>query len=327
MSITLKIGARGSPLSLAQTRQVAEKLETANPGLKTEVVAIKTTGDKILDSPLAEIGGKGLFVKEIEQDLLDGKIDLAVHSAKDMPIELPKCLAIGCVPRRADPRDVLISRYPGGIDGLPKYAMLGTSGLRRQAQILAIRPDLVIGPMRGNVATRLEKLKTEFDATILAAAGLARLGISPDNAVILNPEEMLPAAGQGALVLEVRDKDEATRSIIAAINHHHTAMELAAERGFLSLLGSGCQLPVAALARLEGGSMTINGLIASLDGQRGLRGRHVREVETLDDAADLGRALAKDMLDSGGEAIVREVIDLADKSDDLAEAMGALEKL
>ncbi|MDR2946753.1 MAG: hydroxymethylbilane synthase, partial [Candidatus Adiutrix sp.] len=233
---TFKIGARGSPLSLTQTGLVAKALEAANPGLVTEIVAIKTTGDHIQDVPLNKIGGKGLFVKEIEEALLDGRIDLAVHSAKDMPAELPAGLTLGAVPKRANFRDVLISRYPGGLDALPKGAKLGTSGLRRASQMLAARPDLVIAPLRGNVGTRLKKLETEFEATILAAAGLERLGVWPENAVELPVDIMLPAAGQGILALELRLADSRVLDIIAPLNHHPTALSLAAERGFLARL-------------------------------------------------------------------------------------------
>lgn len=308
MTVHLKIGARGSPLSLAQTGLVAAELAAANPGLTTEILPIKTTGDKILDTPLAKIGGKGLFVKEIEEALLDGRIDLAVHSAKDMPSELPEGLGLAATPRRADFRDVLITRSPGGLGALPRGSRVGTSGLRRQAQLLAVRPDLVIVPMRGNVATRMAKLETECEATLLAAAGLSRLGATPPNAEALGPDTMLPAAGQGTLALEARSADQRTLTILAKINHHPTAMELAAERGFLSRLGSGCQLPVAVLASFAEGQMSLTGLIASLDGRRLVKDSSIGSPEDLAAAAELGRALARILLDAGGEAIMKEVM-------------------
>ena len=308
MTIKLKIGARGSPLSLAQTGLVAAELEAANPGLTTEIIAIKTTGDRILDAPLAKIGGKGLFVKEIEEALLEGRIDMAVHSAKDMPSELPDGLCLAATPRRADFRDVLITRQPGGLESLPKGAKVGTSGLRRQAQLLALRPDLVIGPMRGNVATRLARLETECEATLLAAAGLNRLAVSPPNAVPLDTDIMLPAAGQGSLALEARCDDEQTLAVLAKINHYPTLMELSAERGFLGRLGSGCQLPVAALASFEGGHLTLTGLIASLDGQRLVKDSLNGTPEDLAAAEALGRKLAAALLEAGGEEIMKEVL-------------------
>ncbi|MDR2945839.1 MAG: hydroxymethylbilane synthase [Candidatus Adiutrix sp.] len=301
----LKIGARGSPLSLAQTGLAARELEALNPGLATEIVAIKTTGDRRRDVALADIGGKGLFVKEIEEALLAGDIDLAVHSAKDLPAELPEGLGLGAVPERADCRDVLISRHGHSLAELPQGAKVGTSGLRRQAQLLAARPDLRIAPIRGNVGTRLEKIQAEFEATILAASGLKRLGVSPPGAVVLEPEVMLPAAGQGILALEVRLADKRVLDIIAPLTHRPTALALAAERGFLARLGTGCQLPVAALGVLAGGLMTLEGLIASLDGQKLVRGQKVQTLDSPEEAAALGRSLAEELLARGGEDIMK----------------------
>ena len=307
MSAPLKIGARGSPLSLAQTGLVAGELEALHPGLKTQIVPIKTSGDKLSVS-LAKVGGKGLFVKEIEEALLAGDIDLAVHSAKDMPTVLPEGLSIGAVPRRADCRDVLLSRYPGGLPALPSKARVGTSGLRRQAQLLAARPDLLVEPIRGNVATRLAKLRTEFEATLLAAAGLARLGLKPERAEFLSPEIMLPACGQGALVVELRLDDLKSREILQPLSHRPSLLALAAERGFLGQLGSGCQLPVAALAELSGEVMTIDGLIASLDGRRVVRQNRRAELDSEEAAANLGKLLATELLEAGGREIMEEII-------------------
>lgn len=303
----LRIGARGSPLSLAQTGLVARSLEEANPGLSTEIIPIKTTGDKILDTPLAKIGGKGLFVKEIEEALLDGRIDLAVHSAKDMPAELPEGLSIGAVPERADFRDVLISRQPGGWAALPQGARVGTSGLRRQAQLLAARPDLEVAPIRGNVATRLKKLENEFEATLLAAAGLARLGLQPENAELLPPEIMLPSSGQGSLALEIRADNLKVLELLAPINHRPTVLALAAERGFLRRLGSSCQLPVAALAQWVEGTMSLEGLIASPDGRQLIRDSQTTELDSIEAAANFGQTLASELLERGGEQLMKEL--------------------
>lgn len=306
MSVSLlKIGARGSPLSLAQTSLVAGALERANPGLVTEIVPIKTLGDKMRDVSLAQIGGKGVFVKEIETALLSGQVDLAVHSAKDMPSELPPGLVICAVPEREDFRDVLATAAPGGLAALPLGASIGTSGLRRQAQILAARPDLVIVPIRGNVATRLGKVGAEVQATLLAAAGLKRLGLTPLHAEALDPQVMLPACGQGVLALECRADDAATLALAAPVDHRRTALALAAERGFLNRLGSGCQLPVAALARTEGLEMSIDGLIAALDGGRIIRRTLTGAADSAGKAAALGRALAEELLAMGGGDIMR----------------------
>lgn len=303
----LRIGARGSPLSLAQTGLVARSLEEANPGLTTEIIPIKTTGDKILDTPLAKIGGKGLFVKEIEEALLDRRIDLAVHSAKDMPAELPEGLTIGAVPERADFRDVLITRGPGGWAALPQGARVGTSGLRRQAQLLAARPDLKVASIRGNVATRLKKVESEFEATLLAAAGLKRLGLEPANAEFLPTEIMLPSSGQGSLALEVRADNLRVLEFLAPINHRPTVLALAAERGFLRRLGSSCQLPVAALARWADGTMSLDGLIASPDGRQLIRDRQTTELDSNEAAANFGQSLASDLLERGGDQIMKEL--------------------
>lgn len=303
----LRIGARGSPLSLAQTGLVARLLEEANPGLATNIIPIKTSGDKMIDTPLSQIGGKGLFVKEIEEALLAGHIDLAVHSAKDLPAELPEGLTIGAVPRRADFRDMLITRHPGGWASLPKGARVGTSGLRRQAQLLAARPDLLVAPIRGNVDTRLKKLENEFDATLLAAAGLSRLGLQPKNAEFLPTEVMLPSSGQGSLALEARVDDLRVLQWLAPVNHQASTLSLAAERGFLRRLGSSCQLPVAALAQWTGGTMILEGLIASPDGRRVLRDRQAVDLDSVADAANLGLTLASGLMARGGQELLKEL--------------------
>ena len=310
MAEILKIGARGSPLSLAQTNLVAQSLMQANPGLVAEVVVIKTTGDKMPHVALAAIGGKGAFAKEIEEALLSGDIDLAVHSAKDLPSNLPEGLVIGAVPQREDVRDVLICCAPGGLKALAPGAIVGTSGLRRQAQILALRPDLEIKPIRGNLATRLQKVHSECEATLLAAAGLNRLGFTPDNAEFMDPEVMLPAVGQGALALEVRGHDLRTLELLAPLNHEATFLALAAERGFLRHFGSGCQMPVAALAYYQNKSLTIEGLVAAADGSRVVRQSLPWSLvmsNSPDEVAELGDRLAREILSSGGDKIMEEL--------------------
>ena len=308
MTEILKIGARGSPLSLAQTARAAQALQAAHPGLNVEIVPIKTTGDRILDTPLAKIGGKGLFVKEIEEALLAGDIDMAVHSAKDLPAKLPEGLSLGATPARADFRDVLISSAPGGLEGLPAGARIGTSGLRRQAQLLARRPDLEIRPIRGNLETRLKKIGAEVEAVLLAAAGLQRLGLTPPQAVTLAPEEMLPAVGQGVLALEIRQDDARMAELLRLIHHEPTGLALAAERGFLAYWGGGCQLPAAALAEIENGRLGLRALIADPDGRRVIKGRKTCPASaTQAEAGALGQYLAAELAADGGADIMREV--------------------
>jgi hydroxymethylbilane synthase len=296
-------------LSLAQTDLVKLALTASRPGLAVEIVPIKTTGDKILDAPLARIGGKGLFVKEIEEALLAGDIDLAVHSAKDLPAKLPEGLSLGATPARADFRDVLVAAIPGGLEDLPAGARIGTSGLRRQAQLLARRPDLKISPIRGNLGTRLKKIGSEVEAVLVAAAGLERLGLAPAQAVILSPEEMLPAVGQGVLALEIRQDDARTAELLRPLHHEPTGVALAAERGFLAFWGGGCQLPAAALAETEDGRLVLRALIADPGGRRILTGRKTSPASAIrDEAAALGRELAAELAANGGEEIMREAV-------------------
>jgi hydroxymethylbilane synthase len=296
-------------LSLAQTNLVKLALTTSRPDLAVEIIPIKTTGDKILDAPLARIGGKGLFVKEIEEALLAGEIDLAIHSAKDLPAKLPEGLSLGATPARADFRDVLVTAIPGGLESLTAGAQIGTSGLRRQAQLLARRPDLKIKPIRGNLETRLKKIGTEVEAILLAAAGLDRLGLAPAQAVILSPEEMLPAVGQGVLALEIRQDDARTAELLRPLHHEPTGLALAAERGFLAFWGGGCQLPAAALAEAEDSRLFLRALIADPEGRRLLKGRKTGPARvTPGEAAALGRELAAELAANGGEEIMRETI-------------------
>ena len=267
---TVRIGTRGSPLALAQSREVRARLIAARPELDEDAVTItviKTTGDRVLDRPLADIGGKGLFTKEIEEALLDGGIDIAVHSMKDVPTWLPDGLIIACLLPREDPRDALIARDGLGFTELPAGAVIGTASLRRRAQVLARRPDLKVVSLRGNVGTRLDKLaQGQVDATMLALAGLRRLGKADVVTAILDPSEMLPAVAQGAIGLECRAGDEATRELLALINHAETETRIAAERALLARLDGSCHTPIAGLAELAGDTLTLRGLIAKTDG-------------------------------------------------------------
>jgi hydroxymethylbilane synthase len=266
---TIRIGTRGSPLAMAQTREVRERLEAAHgPGRWIfEVRAIRTSGDRIQDRPLADAGGKGLFTKEIEEALLVGEIDLAVHSMKDMPTLLPVGLTVDCYLPREDVRDAFISSKAATLAGLPKGAVVGTSSLRRQAQVKHLRPDLTIVPLRGNVETRLRKLEEGVaDATLLACAGLKRLGLVERITAPVPTEEMLPAVAQGAIGVETRGGDIAMAELLAPINHEATALAVAAERAFLAKLEGSCRTPIAGLAELAGGRLAFRGMILTPDG-------------------------------------------------------------
>ena len=269
----LVAGTRGSRLALAQTAWVVERLRLAHPGLTVRTEVIRTKGDVFTDAPLPSIGGKGLFTGEIEAALLAGTIDLAVHSLKDLPTDLPDGLAIGAVPEREDARDVLISRSGAGLDALPPGARVGTGSLRRAAQLRARRPDLCIVDVRGNVDTRLRKLGQEdarLDALVLAAAGLNRLGLAGRVTEYLDLDVMLPAVGQGALAVEVRAADARVLAAVAVLEDHATRIAVEAERAFLRALGGGCQTPAAAFATLEGVTLRLRGMVANPDGS-GLR--------------------------------------------------------
>jgi hydroxymethylbilane synthase len=266
----LRIGTRGSPLALVQARAVAARLAAAQ-GVdedKIEIKIIRTTGDMIQDRPLAEEGGKGLFTKEIEEALLDGRIDLAVHSAKDMPTVLPAGLMLAACLEREDPRDVFISLKASALSDLPKAATLGTTSPRRQAIAKRLRPDLHVVPMRGNVETRLRKLASgECDATILALAGLKRLGLEKHATRIMPVQEFLPAAGQGAIGIEARADDTRTRDMLARIDHADTSVALACERAFLAVLDGTCKTPIGGYAEVSGDTIHFRGLLAHPDGE------------------------------------------------------------
>ena len=271
LRLPLRLGTRGSPLALAQAHMVKAALATAHPSLAddaaVEIQIVSTQGDRIQDRTLAEIGGKGLFTEEIEAGLLDGRLDLAVHSMKDMPTALPTGLVISAVLERADPRDALIARDRRSIADLAQGAVVGTASLRRAAQLRAVRPDLEVVPLRGNVQTRLRKLAAgEVHATFLAMAGLIRLGLEDVASAALAPEEMLPAVAQGAIGIESRADDEDVLGLLAAINHGPTMLRITAERAFLAVLDGSCRTPIAALAEIDGTTLSLRGLVASPDG-------------------------------------------------------------
>ena len=297
-----RVGTRGSKLALAQTDWVINQLKCFFPEVVFEKKIIKTTGDKILDSPLSKIGGKGLFVKEIEEALLKEEIDFAVHSMKDVPAQVPQGLEIFCIPKRESPWDVLISEYPS-LQELPVNAEIGTSSLRRMAQIKRLRKDLVIKPLRGNVDTRLRKWKQgEFTGIILAEAGIKRLNLQIPQAKRIT--QIIPAVGQGALGIEVRKEDRETKKILSAIHCENTALCVSAEREFLKVMEGGCQVPLGAYAWINGKSLYIKGFISDLNGERFYE---ASEQGSLEEAINLGENLAKKLLKMGGEAILKEI--------------------
>ncbi|HXV67467.1 MAG TPA: hydroxymethylbilane synthase [Nitrospira sp.] len=306
---TLILGTRGSKLALCQSEWFQSRIHQAAPEVRVTLRKIQTTGDKIADVPLTKIGGKGLFVKEIEEALIDGTIDVAVHSMKDVPAQLPEGLEILCVPPREDARDVLISRDGRSFKELPQGARVGTASLRRQAQLLNARPDLHIEMLRGNLDTRLRKLREgQFDAIVLAAAGLRRLAWGHEITEYLDPAVSLPAIGQGALGIEGRSDDHFVRSILSRLNDPATAAPVAAERAFLHRLEGGCQVPIAAHARLSGESLSLEGLVASVDGKTVLRDRVQGPSR---EAGALGVQLAERLLARGGDKILREIYGIA----------------
>jgi hydroxymethylbilane synthase len=307
----LVIGTRGSPLALWQANHIAGRLRAAFPSLGIRLEPIKTTGDKILDVPLAKVGGKALFVKEIEEALLDQRVDLAVHSMKDVPTDLPLGLAIGAVTEREDPHDVLISRTGERFRDLPSGARVGTSSLRRQAQLLHCRPDLQIIALRGNLDTRIRKLASEgLDAIVVAAAGVKRLGLMGRITEVLPPGICLPAIGQGALGIEIRDSRAESREpsierIVSSLDHPDTHVAVMAERAFLRRLNGGCQVPFAAHARVEEDRLFLRGLVATPDGKRVIAGE--RQGNRMDREA-VGAALAEELLSRGAAGILRVLL-------------------
>ena len=305
MKETIIIGTRGSKLALWQAHWVGDTIRNRFPETGIEYVEIKTTGDKILDVPLAKVGGKGLFVKEIEEALLDGKADIAVHSIKDIPTDLADGLELSAVMEREDPRDVLVSRENILFKDLKRGAAVGTSSLRRAAQLLYLRPDLDIRSLRGNVDTRLRKLETEgLDAILLAAAGIRRMGLESGITEAFDPELFIPAIGQGAIGIETRSGDDSLREVLEALHHDETAVCVSAERAFLRRLEGGCQVPIGAYATLSGDTVHLRAMVAGVEGRPMLREEargHRSEAERM------GNDLAESILNKGGKAILDEL--------------------
>ncbi len=308
---TIIIGTRSSKLALWQADYVMECLQKKYPELHVEKKLMTTKGDKILDAPLAKIGGKGLFTKELEQDMLAGGIDIAVHSLKDMPTEVPDGLIITAITKRCDPGDAFVSNKVASLAELPQGAVVGTSSLRRKAQLLHARPDLEVRDLRGNVNTRLKKLDAgEYDAAVLAVAGLRRLGFGGRITEVLPKSMILPAVGQGALAIEAREDDAETRELVAFLNDEATVACAKAERAFLSKVEGGCQVPVGVYATPEDGGLHVEAVIASLDGRRLYRDHVSGQVK---DAEPLGTRLADKLLDMGGIDIMHEIGLLLDR--------------
>lgn len=307
MKKNLVIGTRGSKLALWQANHIAESIRTRYPSVEVTIIRIVTTGDRILDVPLAKIGGKGLFTKELENAMLQGEIDLAVHSLKDMPTELPPGLTLAAVTRRADPGDALISPRFSTLDELPLGARVGTSSLRRRAQLLNYRPDLLISDLRGNLDTRLNKVRTkELDAIILAVAGLKRLGWEQEISQVLPYSICLPAVGQGALAIEARQDAAEVLEMLSFLNDQETRAAVFAERSFLRVIEGGCQVPVGVYGEISGQRLKLSALIASIDGQTMIKD------QVCGDAADgeaLGDKLAERMLAAGGREILAALED------------------
>jgi len=300
----LTIGTRGSALAVAQAELVAARLVAEHPGLTVELVRVTTAGDKDLDRPLHQVGGKGVFTRELDEALLEGKIDCAVHSLKDVPTELPEGVALAAFGHRATPFDVLITRSEEILDELPDGAKIGTSSLRRKAQLLLYRPDLDVVDLRGNVNTRLARLEAgAVDGIVLAAAGLERLGMQDRVTEILTQDVMIPAAGQGILAIAAREDDVRVAKLVAAFDDANARAAGTCERGFLAALGGGCQAPAGALAETIGKEIVITGIIVSPDGIDVYKGDHQGRIAS---AAAVGKRLAIDLLDQGGEKVVRK---------------------
>jgi len=302
MTETLRIATRKSPLALWQAEHVAAALRRTHPGLNVEIRGMTTRGDKILDAPLAKVGGKGLFVKELEQGMLDGTADIAVHSMKDVPVDFPEGLHLPVILEREDPRDAFVSNGFDSLADLPEGSRVGTSSLRRQCQILERRPDLRIEPLRGNVNTRLARLDGgDYEAIILAAAGLKRLGFASRIRRLLDTDESLPAIGQGAIGIECRTDDARTGALIAPLHHPDTALRILAERALNHRLHGGCQVPIAGHATLNGDRLHLSGLVGDPDGSRTLRAQ--AEGQSME-AEAVGAAVADAHLAQGADLIL-----------------------
>ena len=301
----LRIATRKSPLALWQAHYVSDMLKHHHPDLEVELVTMVTQGDKILDTPLAKVGGKGLFVKELEVGMLEGRADIAVHSMKDVPVDFPTGLHLAVICEREDPRDAFVSNNYSSLDELPQGARLGTSSLRRQSQIAAFRPDLKIVDLRGNVNTRLKKLDDgEYDAIILAAAGLKRLKFDDRITQFIGTEICLPAIGQGAVGIECRSDDARVHNLITPLNDQKTQIRVTAERAMNERLQGGCQVPIAGYAEIEKGLIMMRGLVGQVDGKKIIRGDI---AGPLDSAAELGVVLAEDLLSRGADKILNEL--------------------
>ncbi len=308
---TIRLGTRGSKLAVWQAEYTAAQLKKQNPDLTVQIKIIKTTGDKVLDVAMAKIGDKGLFTKELEVELKRGTIDLAVHSLKDMPAELEAGLTISAVLARENPADVLLTMNNAQLGDLPAQAVIGTSSLRRRAQLAAWRPDLQIVDIRGNVETRLRKMQEQgLDGIILAYAGIKRLGLEEYISDILSYDTMMPAVGQGIIAIETRDTFDEVRKTVSAINDHATQVVALAERSFLAAIQGGCQVPVAAYARYSDGCLELNGLIASIDGDIILRDCR---KGTAAEAEAVGRRLANSLLQSGGAEILDHIRNVGER--------------
>ncbi|MCD1640250.1 hydroxymethylbilane synthase [Stutzerimonas frequens] len=305
MSREIRIATRKSALALWQAEYVKARLEASHPGLKVSLVPMVSRGDKLLDAPLAKIGGKGLFVKELETALMENEADIAVHSMKDVPMEFPEGLGLYCICEREDPRDAFVSNHFDDLDALPPGSVVGTSSLRRQAQLLARRPDLKIQFLRGNVNTRLAKLDAgEYDAIILAAAGLIRLGFGERIRSSIGVDESLPAGGQGAVGIECRTTDSELHALLECLNHAPTATRVVAERALNKRLNGGCQVPIACYAVLEGEQLWLRGLVGQPDGTVLLRAEGRAPAA---EAEALGVQVAEELLAQGAEQILKAV--------------------
>ncbi len=297
MNQSVRIATRRSPLALWQANHVAERLRSAHPGIAVELLPMVTEGDRILDRALAEVGGKGLFIKELEVAMLEGRADLAVHSMKDVPAELPPGMILATVLERADPRDALVSSRHASLEALPQGARVGTSSLRRQCQLRHLRPDLQVGQLRGNVQTRLAKLDSgDFDAILLATAGLDRLGMASRIRHRVAPEQLLPAVGQGIVGIECRESDHRLRALLAPLEHAEARLCLTAERSMAGALQGSCQSPIAGFAELQGDELKLRGLVGMPDGSRVLADAVTGPAA---DAPALGLELAKRLLAAG----------------------------
>ncbi len=302
---TIRIATRRSPLALRQAEMVADRLRQAHPGLTVTLVPMSTKGDKLLDVPLATVGGKGLFLKELEHALLDNRADIAVHSVKDVTVSLPEGLCMPVIAKREDPRDALVSNQYHSLDALPDGARIGTSSLRRRCQLNALKPGLEIINLRGGVHTRLKKLDAgEFDALVLACAGLMRLGLDQRIAQRLEPDRFVPAIGQGAIGIELRQGDAAVEALVAPLNDHHSSICVRAERAMNEALGGGCQVPIAGHARLDDHTLSLVGVVSSLDGKELIR---VSDSAADTEAEALGHRVA-DALNSRGAKRILDAV-------------------